>query len=215
MRIIRNGVELIAPMDADHRAAKRLELGTAADQLLVGCVANYLLVKRHDLLIDAFSRISEAAPGARLVLVGEGPMRPAMEAQVKTLGLQDRVRLLGSVADPTSMLGAFDVAVQASRSEGLPNVLLEAAAAARPIVATAAGGSGEIVRDGQTGLLVPVDDGDALASALLRLLRDADLRESLGPAARERVATAFGMGRFVAEFATLYQELARARGVPD
>ena len=134
-------------------------------------------------------------------------MRPAMEARIRTLGLEERVRLLGSVADPTAMLGAFDVVVQASRSEGLPNALLEAAAAGRPIVATAAGGSGEIVLDGQTGLLVPIDDGDALASALLRLLGDTGLRESLGPAARERVATTFGMGRFVAEFAALYQGL--------
>ena len=156
-------------MSADDRATIRLELGRGAlTSSLVGCVANYLPVKRHDLLIDAFSRIADAAPGARLVLVGEGPMRPAMEAQIRTLGLEERVRLHGSVADPTAMLGAFDVVVQASRSEGLPNALLEAAAAGRPIVATAAGGSGEIVLDGQTGLLVPIDDGDALASALLR-----------------------------------------------
>ena len=214
VRIIRNGVEPIAPMSADDRATIRLELGTAPDGLLVGCVANYLPVKRHDLLIDAFSRVLDDAPEARLVLVGEGPMRPAMEAQIRTLGLEGRVRLLGSVADPTSMLGAFDVVVQASRSEGLPNALLEAAAAGRPIVATAAGGSGEIVLDGQTGLLIPIDDGAALASALMRLLGDAGLRDSFGPAARERVATTFGMGRFVAEFAALYQELARARGVP-
>ena len=214
VRIIRNGVELIAPMSSAARVASRLGLGAAADELLVGCVANYLPVKGHDLLIDAFSRVADAAPGARLVLVGEGPMRAAMEGQIRTLGLDGRVRLFGSVADPTAMLGAFDVVVQASRSEGLPNALLEAAAAGRPIVATAAGGSGEIILDGQTGLLVPIDDGDALASALLRVLRDVDLRYSLGPAARERAATMFGMGRFVTEFAALYQELATARGLP-
>jgi glycosyltransferase involved in cell wall biosynthesis len=214
VRIIRNGVELIAPMASAARVASRLELGAAADELVVGCVANYLPVKGHDLLIDAFSRVADAAPGARLVLVGEGPMRAAMEGQIRTLGLDGRVRLFGSVADPTGMLGAFDVVVQASRSEGLPNALLEAAAAGRPIVATAAGGSGEIILDGQTGLLVPIDDGDALASALLRVLRDVDLRYSLGPAARERAATMFGMDRFVTEFAALYQELATARGLP-
>lgn len=214
VRIIRNGVELIAPMSADDRATIRLELGAAPDELVVGCVANYLPVKRHDLLIDAFAGIADAVPGARLVLVGEGPMRLAMEARIRTHGLEQRVHLHGSVADPTAMLGAFDVVVQASRSEGLPNALLEAAAAGRPIVATAAGGSGEIVLDGETGLLVPIDDGDALASALLRLLGDTGLRASLGPAARERVATTFGMDRFVAEFAALYLELARARGFP-
>ena len=78
-------------------------------------------------------------------------MRPAMERQVKALDLGDRVRLHGRGLDPRSMYGAFDLVVQASRSEGLPNVLFEAAAAGRPIVATAAGGFGEIVIEGETG----------------------------------------------------------------
>jgi glycosyltransferase involved in cell wall biosynthesis len=213
VRIIRNGVELIPPLEADDRARWRRDLGVGDHELLVGSVANYLPVKRHDLLIEAFAAVANAVADAHLVLVGEGPMRPAMEARIRTLGLDERVRLVGSIADPTSMAGAFDVAVQSSRSEGLPNALLEAAAAGRPIVATAAGGSGEIVLDGVTGLLVPVDDPGALASAMIRALADGELRTRLGGAARERAATVFGMDRFVSEFADLYLELVRARGI--
>ena len=103
--------------------------------------------------------------------------------------------------------------VQASSREGLPNALLEAAASGRAIVATAAGGSGEIVLDGQTGLLVPVEDPVALVRALDRLVSDADLRERLGNAAREHVAATFAMDRFVAEFARLYEEQAALKNV--
>jgi glycosyltransferase involved in cell wall biosynthesis len=134
-----------------------------------------------------------------------------LEAQIASLGLAGRVRLHGSVPDPTSLWCAFDVVVQPSRSEGLPNAMLEAASAGRPIVATAAGGTGEIVLDGDTGLLVPVDDAAAMGAALRRLLADAGLRDRLGAAARDRTLTVFGMERFVAEFGAMYEELARAR----
>jgi glycosyltransferase involved in cell wall biosynthesis len=212
VRIIRNGVELPSPERVDRGI--RQELGFEDDQLVIGCVANYLPVKRHDLLIEAFASVVKSFPNARLALVGDGPMRPAMEARIMAEGLDKRTRLVGSVADAPSIIGAFDIAVQASRSEGLPNALLEAAAAGLPIVATAAGGTSEIVRDGDTGLLVPIEDPAALASALLRALTDAELRRRLGGSARARVATVFAMDRFVSEFADLYRELARGRGTP-
>ena len=213
VRIIRNGVELPS-MERGDRAATRRHLGFGEDEIVVGCVANYLPVKRHDLLIEAFASVAKSSPRVRLALVGDGPMRPAMEARIAAEGLGDRIRLVGSISDAPSILGAFDIAVQASRSEGLPNALLEAAAAGLPIVATAAGGTSEIVRDGETGLLVPIEVPSALASALLRVLTDADLRRRLGSGARARVAAVFAMDRFVSEFADLYRELARGRGTP-
>jgi glycosyltransferase involved in cell wall biosynthesis len=109
------------------------------------------------------------------------------------------------------MYGAFDLVAQASRSEGLPNVLLEAAAAGCPIVATDAGGSREIVVDGRTGLLVPTGDVEALAEALGRAIDDPELRRRIGVAARAHVAGSFGMDRFAREYGDLYEELAAAR----
>jgi glycosyltransferase involved in cell wall biosynthesis len=211
LRIIRNGVELIEGLRADERTSRRRALGMPDDGLVVGCVASFQPVKRHDLLIDAFASLVEAEPRARLLLVGDGPLRTELQRRIHAAGLEERVRLHGWELDPRPLYGTFDLVVQASRSEGLPNALLEAAAAGLPIVATAAGGTREIIVDGQTGLLVPINDGEALARALRRAASDRSLRERLGANARQHVARAFGIERFVAEFTALYEELAAAK----
>ncbi len=214
LRIIRNGVVVRPPVPATERLARRRALGiNDLDEIVIGCVANYLPVKRHDLLIEAFAALPDRGRALRLVLVGEGPLRPAIERQIRELGLEARVRLHGSELDPEPLYAAFDIVVQASSREGLPNALLEAGGAGRAIVATAAGGSGEIVLDGRTGLLVPVEDRVALVGALSRLVSDPELRGRLGNAAREHVTATFGMDRFVAEFAQLYEEQAVSKNV--
>ena len=214
IRIIRNGVVVPPPVTAGERQARRRAVGVEDPaEVVIGCVANFSPVKRHDLLIEAFAAIQDERCTTRLVLIGEGPLRPALEDQIRRLGLGDRVRLHGSEPRPEPLYAAFDIAVQASHREGLPNALLEAGAAGLPIVATAAGGSGEIVVDGHTGVLVPLEDGAALAGGLRRLVADPDLRARLGHAAREHVEATFGMDRFVAEFASLYEEQAAGRRV--
>ena len=114
----------------------------------------------------------------------------------------------GAQLDPRPTYSSFDVVVQASRSEGLPNAMLEASAAGRPILATAVGGTGEIVRDGETGILVPAEDRASFGAGLRRLLSDPALRTGVGRAAGAHVEATFGMDRFVREFADLYEELA-------
>jgi glycosyltransferase involved in cell wall biosynthesis len=213
LRVIRNGVEPIEPLTGDEVAAGRRELGVGADEIVFGCVANLHPVKRHDLLIDAFAVLRREGLPVRLVMIGGGPLQPELQRRIDGHGLGDVAALLGSVTDPKPMLRLFDAVVQASRSEGLPNALLEAAAAARPIVATAAGGSGEIVVDGETGLLVPVNDLDRLAQAMRLVATQPDLRARLGAAARRHADTAFTMDRFVGQYAALYEELAAARGI--
>lgn len=208
LRVIRNGVELIDPLSFDERRSLRRRLGVSDDEFLIGCVANYRTVKRLDLLIDAFGSLAGSRPSLRLVLVGEGALRADLQERVNSLGLDGRVQLHGSELDPRRMYGAFDLAVQSSSSEGLPNALLEASAAGRPIVATAAGGTNEIVIDNKTGLLVPVNDQGALATAMCRVVDDPVLRLRIGHAAREHVSMTFGMQRYVAEFAALYEGLA-------
>ena len=211
IRIIRNGVELVEPVSDAERHEWRQRIGARDDEFVIGCVGSYRHIKRQALLIDAFARLSPDRPNLRLVIVGEGEQRPALERQIEALGVQDRVRLHGNEVEPGTMYAAFDLVAQASMSEGLPNVLLEAAAAGRPIVATDAGGSREIVIDGQTGLLVPIEDLDALTAALGRAIDDRDLRDRLGAAARRHVETTFAMRRFVKEYGDLYEELAASR----
>ena len=214
LRIIRNGVELTDPLSPGERLAWRAKMRAADDDFVIGCVGNYRDIKRHALLVDAFAVLAAEHADLRLVLVGEGEMRLSLERQVRALGLADRVRLHGTELRPRPMYGAFDVVVQSSMSEGLPNVLLEAAAAGRPIVATAAGGSGEIIVDGETGLLIPVEDPQALIRALRRMVEDAELRRRTGAAARKHVDERFGMGRYVREWGDLYEELAASKGIP-
>jgi glycosyltransferase involved in cell wall biosynthesis len=213
LRVIRNGVDPIEPLAAEDGVGLRRSLGVADGELLIGCVANYSEVKRHDLLIDAVVAIRRSGRPVRLLLVGEGPMRGTLERRITELDLGSVVRLHGSVPDPRALFSVFDVVAQTSRSEGLPNALLEAAAAGRPIMATAAGGSGEIVVDGETGLLVPVNDLGAITAAIDRLVQDAELRARLGMAAKRRASTEFAMSRFVGQYAALYEELAAAKGL--
>ena len=169
-------------------------------------------MKRQDLLIDAFAQLVAKHHELRLVLVGDGDLRPHIEQQIERCGLGGRVVLTGSATDLPPLYDAFDLFVQASNSEALPNVLLEASAAALPIVATAAGGSGELVRDGETGLLVPVDNLDYLTSAMHRAISDADLRRRMGAAARAVIERDYGMDRFAREYADLYREQLAAKG---
>lgn len=211
IRIIRNGVEVPGPVEPAERAQRRQLLGASDGDLVVGCVASYTPAKRLDRLVEAFALVARAHPTARLELIGDGPGRAALEAQVRAAGLADRVCLHGFEGDPERLYPAFDIVALSSEREGLPNALLEAGVAGRAMVATAAGGAGEIVIDGETGLLVPVGDGAALAAALGRLAADAALRDRLGEAARRHVERVFGMDRFVAQFAELYEERVAAR----
>lgn len=214
LRVIHNGVEPAPALSPEARDAIRRGWGIGPDDVLVGAVANYREVKRLDVLVDAFAAAAAGRPPLRLILIGEGPTRPQLEAQVRALRVEDRVRLHGSEPDPRSLVEAFDIAAHSSESEGSPNALIEAASAGRAIVATAAGGATEIVIDGETGLLVPVGDSAAFAAAIERLEADPDLRRRLGDAAREHARREFGMDRFVAEFTALYEELAAAHGRP-
>jgi glycosyltransferase involved in cell wall biosynthesis len=212
-RVIRNGVELPAPAGEAQKAAARDRLRIGTNDFAIGMIANLNPVKGHAVALEAMAEVARNRPSATLVLVGDGILRQSLTAQAGALGIADRVRFAGRIEDVPPLLPAFDAVVQASLGEGLPNSILEAAAAARPIVATAVGGTPEIVRDGETGLLIPAGDAGALATALERLIEDPGLGSRLGAAARERVATTFSMDRFVGEFGDLYLELAARAGI--
>jgi glycosyltransferase involved in cell wall biosynthesis len=213
LRLIRNGVVPAPELSAERRAELRAGWGVAPDALVIGCIANPRPGKGLELLVRIMGDLRAEGRAVHLVVIGEGPLRPTLEAQIAAAGLERVVILPGAVPDARPLYGAFDVVVQASEAEGLPNALLEAAAAGRAIVATAAGGTSEIVEDGRTGSLVPVGDEPALRLALARMLDEPDLRARTGDAAREHVLTTFGLERMVAETAALYEELARARGL--
>jgi glycosyltransferase involved in cell wall biosynthesis len=213
IRTIHMGVAIPSPMPESVRNEIRSVWGFGSEHFVVGCVANYKPRKGHGTLIRAVADLRDRLPNLRLVLVGEGTHRPAIEALVAELGLADIVRLHGRELDARRLYGAFDIYAHPSESEGGPNAVVEASASALPIVATRVGGTVEAIEDGVSGLLVPVNDEAAFSAALLRLAGDRALRERLGTAARKRAAEVFGMDRMIAEFSALYEELATRKGI--
>jgi glycosyltransferase involved in cell wall biosynthesis len=149
-------------------------------------------------------------PRVRYVFVGDGPLREWLRADIHKRQLQSVVVLNGKEDDARLLYPAFDIVVQASESEGLPNVVLEAAAASLAIVATDVGGTSEVVTNETDGLLVPKGDADALTSAILRLAENPDLRERLGRAAKRRSGD-FSTGQLTEKTAALYRRLLRER----
>jgi glycosyltransferase involved in cell wall biosynthesis len=148
------------------------------------------------------------------VLVGDGPDRPAVEEEVKRLGLESTVELLGERDDVPQLLGTADVFVLSSHSEGLPMSILEAMAAGVPVVASNVGGVPEVVVDGDTGLLVPPGDPKSLAAAIERLLEDPVLCRRFGEAGRIRVAEHFDLAAVHQAHLDLYRRALASRGLP-
>ncbi len=182
-------MERFAPRD---RGAARRALGLPVDVPLVGIVATLRSWKGHRHLLHAMTLVKQH--DARLIVVGDGPQRQALEAQREMLGLRDRVVFAGLQHDVAAWLAAFDIFVLPSyANEGVPQALLQAMAMGIPAITTAIGAIPEIARDGETALIVPPEDATALAGALDRLLGDATLRERLGANARAFVVPRHGL----------------------
>jgi glycosyltransferase involved in cell wall biosynthesis len=195
------------------RGGLRRELGLAADVPVVAIVARLVPIKAHEVFLRAARLVRDALPTSEFLIVGDGERRQALEALATELGLGASARFLGWRRDLERVYADAWVVALTSRNEGSPVSLIEAMAAARPVVATRVGGVPDLVEHGVTGCLVPPDDPETLAAALLALLRDPDQRRVLGKAARERVLPAFGADRLVADMDRLYEELLRAKGV--
>lgn len=208
LQIIRNGIDLRPyRTDASARARVRAEVGCAADAVVAGVLARVTPDKGQVETIDALAAIAARHPQAELWIVGEGTLRPQLEAQARERKLESRVRFLGFRTDIPAVLQAVDIVVQASHREGLGNTLLEAMAAGRPILASTAGGIVDVVVPEETGLLVPPRDVPALAEALERLYADAGVRERFGTAGRHRAETLFPLSGETDSWCRLFEEI--------
>jgi len=167
--------------------------------------------KNHKLLIEAFSYALNQNPNLRLWLVGDGELRPSIEEMVQKLGLGDRIRFLGTRSDIPKLMACSDIFVLSSKWEGLPLVVIEAMAAGKPVVATAVGGVPELVENGLTGLLVPSDNANALAEALLLLAEDPELRQVMGQKGQKKAIDRFDISRTAREYEALYCKLLEER----
>lgn len=207
VEVIHNGIDAAArPGSADRRRARAM-LGLDDQAVVAISVARLDPVKDYSTLLDAFSEMRRAVPAARLLLVGDGPERTALEARAALPDLRGAVTLLGLRPDVRALLPAADLYVNSSISEGISITILEAMAAAVPVVATAAGGTPEVLAEGAGGVLVPVRNRARLADAMIALAADPSARLRFGTLGRQRVETSFTLQRMVADYAQLYHRL--------
>lgn len=206
---IYNGIQVERFATWDQRDAKRAALGWDADEPVIIMVAVLRRGKGHDVLFEAIPAIRAAVPAAKIKLVGEGELSDSLRAQAAPFG--DTVEFLGQRMDVPNLLGASDVLVLPSWSEALPTVLIEAGAAALPVVATNVGGTAEIVDDGTTGYVVPAGDAAQTAQRLIDLLRSPAEARQMGQRARDRVLAQFSLEQQARQTAALYERVLSAR----
>ena len=209
VEVVPNGADTAVFMPRD-RSAARARLGLADDGPLITFVGKLVPRKGVDTLIEAMGLLAGRPSGApRLAMVGIGELRPGLEARARELGVLDRVRFAGKVPhdEVAWWIAAGDVFVLPSLSEGLPTVVCEAMACARPVVATAVDGTPEIVEDGETGFLVPPRDPPALAAALGRVLDDPQLAARLAARAHQRALEDYTWAANATRMVRLYEAL--------
>lgn len=175
--------------------------------IVVVCAAQFIPRKGHDVLLEAWSEVISACPTARLLLLGRGPEEERLRNKVKASVSGSSVQFAGFRDDLRQFLGRADVLVHPAVREGLGIAVLEAQAAGVPVVAARAGGLPEAVAEGVSGVLVEPQDAGQLAHALIRVLRDPQLRREFGAAGREHVATSFGPVAMVAGNLAVYREV--------
>ncbi|CUS31742.1 putative Uncharacterized glycosyltransferase YpjH [Candidatus Nitrospira nitrificans] len=210
---IRNGVDLTRVKTTSSGAHLRKQLGISSSEFVIGSVGRLTPVKGLEYLIRAVSK-NKGPRERKLLIVGDGPLRPALEGLAREVGVAGRVLFLGARNDVYDLMGVFDVLALPSLHEGVPMVLLEAMAMAVPIIASRVGGIPEILDDEQGALLVQARDVDVLADAIETMANDEVLRNRLRKAARARVESRFSIERTAALTGDLYCELMGNSRVP-
>lgn len=206
-RAVPLGFDLAPLLVAERRRGElRTELGLGAAPL-VGIVARLVPIKAHEVFLAAAAAVHKALPTARFLIVGDGELRASLEQQTAALGLTDAVRFLGWRADIDRLYADIDVVALTSRNEGSPVALIEAMAAAVPVVSTDVGGVADVVRHEVSGLLAPMDDAASVATHILTLLAAPERRREMGQHGRATVAATYGADRLVSDIETLYEDL--------
>jgi glycosyltransferase involved in cell wall biosynthesis len=209
--VIANGIDTARFSPGERSGALRSRFDIKADVPLVGCVARLDPIKNHALLLAALKPVLAVFPETRLVLVGEGPLRQELERQAAEMALTDSVIFAGAFADTAPLYRDLDVFALGSLSEGTSISVLEAMASSVPVIATAVGGTPELLADGACGLLVPSGDAAAMADGIVGLLRDGGLRSRLAVRGRERAVSKFSLTAMVTAYEELYRSILRKK----
>lgn len=204
IHVVRNGFPPLDRSTLRPGQAVRAELGLDETAPLVTLVGNLRLVKNIDMFLRVADRLRRAGTDAQFVIAGEGKEEQRLKDACRTMGLDGPVKFVGFCRDVPSLLAASRLAILTSASEGLPNVLIEAALAGVPSVSTDNGGASDAVLDGQTGFIVPLDDDEAMACRVQHLLADAGAREAMGQAAMAHATKTFSLDRMARDLLRVY-----------
>ncbi|NIM91388.1 MAG: glycosyltransferase [Candidatus Aminicenantes bacterium] len=210
LKTIYNGIDIDDFNEKEGNYTKKA-LGLKDNNMVIGSVANFFPNKGLHYLIKGISELAKRHPNLVLFLVGDGPLRNELIAETKELNITDKVFFLGHVNNIPQVLKLFDIFVLPSLKEGFPWAILEAMAAKKAIVATEVGGVPEMIKDGESGVLVKPGDIDSLVKKTRALLIDSRLREKLGEAAQKRVAQKFTLKKMIEETESFYEELIQER----
>ncbi len=205
IRVIYNG---IAPLEVNGKDVAKLreELGIGPDTLCLGTIARLDPIKNHVMMLEAFRQVLDAGIDARLLIVGDGEMRPTLEETIDRLTLGEHVIMPGYVREPKNHLAAMDIYLLSSLSEGTSMTLLEAMSLGKPCIVTDAGGNPEIVRHGENGLVTRNDDSEAFATAIVSIAKDPDENARMGETSRRIFDEKFSSRIMTGSFALLYAE---------
>jgi glycosyltransferase involved in cell wall biosynthesis len=208
IQVIHNGISITPATNGSvDRRAVRSELGASDEDFLVLQVARLDPIKDHMTAIRAIACAAERNPRIRLLIVGEGKKRAAIEREINGGPHGDRFLMLGQRTDVHRLLAAADAFLLTSVSEGIPVTIIEAMAAGVPVVATAVGGIPELITDQVSGLLASAGDAEGIADSLVRLAADANLRNQLAARAKLDAQTNFSEERMILDYDQVYQEM--------
>jgi glycosyltransferase involved in cell wall biosynthesis len=209
-----NGVEVkaLCPITPEERGQLRRTLGLNHGDFVVGTVARLAKEKDFETFLRAIEIARRRLPSLRVIIVGEGLLRAHLETFAACLGLAEVVQFLGGRKDVVALIQCYDIFLLTSIIEGMPNVVMESQLLGVPVVATKAGGTADLIRDGETGLLAPVGDHEQVASGIVRLFTEMGLRDRISRAARDQIQNNYTVEQFVARTENVYRLLTSEDG---
>ena len=210
--VIPNGIDFsqINSVEQGNPSYLNKELRILPGSPIILCVGRLAIPKGHKYLLEAIPMVLAKFPEAVFILAGDGPLRPELEQTITGLGIEHAVRLIGTRSDIPALLGLADIFALPSLSEGMPISMLEAMGAGLPVVVTQVGGIGEVIEDGENGLIVSPAESDALGEAILCLLSNPDIRRKLGLSAKSLVEQEYNMENMGNRYKDLFHNLLEA-----
>ncbi|RPI22786.1 MAG: glycosyltransferase family 1 protein [Chloroflexota bacterium] len=210
--VISNGVDVRRYRRDVDRQGIRQELGLPEDARLASVVGTLKEQKGHRYLIEAAAPVLVRRPGLHILIIGDGVLGPALQAQAREAGLEGQIHFLGNRSDVPELLAASDYFILPSLWEGLPMALIEAMASGLPIIATDVSGARQVMDSGETGILVPPGNADELRNAIVQMLANPLKAQAMGAAARRHVEAAYSAQKQVSEHMALYKRELRGLG---